>query len=121
MAAAWEKGGSSAPKGLLCRTEQHLKVRSHVATNGGRLRVVMLHTAMHLMHSGLVLTLARLSVSVQAVAGAAAAGPGLVAAAQQADVGASSGLPVRSCFTRMAPDCGQIDKKKIKKNRQTHH
>lgn len=75
----------------------------------------MLHTAMQLMYSGPVLTLAGLSVGVQAVAGAAAAGPGLVAAAQQADVEASSRLPVRSRFTRMAPDCGQIKKKNKKK------
>lgn len=72
---------------------------------------------MHLMHSGLLLTLAGLSVSVQAVAGPAAAGPGLVAAAQEADVGASSRLPVRSCFTRMAPDCGQIKNKDKKINK----
>lgn len=57
------------------------------------------------------LTFTGLSVGVQAVASTTAAGSGLVAATQEAHVGASSWLSIRNGLTRVAPDCGQMRKR----------
>lgn len=57
-----------------------------------------------------VLTFTWLSISVQAVASTTAAGSGLVAATQEADMGTSSRLSIWNCFTRVTPDCGQMRK-----------
>lgn len=53
------------------------------------------------------LTLARLPVAAQAEAGAAAAGPRLVAVGQQADVGAAARLPVLIVLAGVAPHWGR--------------
>lgn len=54
------------------------------------------------------LTFTGLSIGAQAVASAAAAGFGLVAAAQQADMGTSTRFPICIHLARMTPDCRQI-------------
>lgn len=55
------------------------------------------------------LTLARLPVTAQAEAGAAAAGPRLVAVGQQADVGAAARLPVLIVLAGVAPHWGRVE------------
>ena len=72
-------------------------------------KVCLLHRGKHeaegiLRIKHCILTFAGLSVGSQAVARATAAGSGLVAATQQADVGTSPGLPISVRLTRVAPD-----------------
>lgn len=57
----------------------------------------------------LSLTLARLPITAQAEAGAATAGPSLVAVGQQADVRAAAGLPILVILAGMAPHWGRVE------------
>lgn len=64
------------------------------------------HPRRHIRLS-LSLTFAGLPITAQAKAGAAAAGPGLVAVGQQADVRAAAWLPILVVLTGVAPHWGQ--------------